>query len=125
MSPRRTSSSVARSVQAAALLTAAAGLLTQFFAGVPGFPPVPPGPILLTAASLFVSLVPWRWAPVAGLAVSLVVMVAATVADVGTQFADATPVAPFVGSWLQALGLFGAVVAGLTALATSSPVSVQ
>lgn len=51
----------------AGLVLAAAGLVIQILGGVPGFPPIPPGPIILIVAAAFVVLAPWRWAPIVGL----------------------------------------------------------
>ncbi len=51
----------AKTVLVAGLATAAVGTLLEYVTGVPGFPTVPPGPIILGVAAVVVAVVAWRW----------------------------------------------------------------
>lgn len=69
----------------AGLIVAGVGVFIQFVTGVPGFPPIPPGPIILIGAGLLVALLPWRWTPVIGLIAALFVSVGTVLANRGTR----------------------------------------
>ena len=90
----------------------------MFLIGVPGFPPIPPGPITLLVAAALVAFVRWRWIPLVGLATALF-LAAGTVLAGATPSMLATPsqVGPFVGSVIQVVGLAVAIVAGVVAVA--------
>lgn len=108
-------------VQVVFLLVAALGLVIQILGGVPGFPPVPPGPIILVAAAAVVALVPWRWAPAVGLAATVFLVVGLVVSwpgsGTGGRLADPSAFVPFAGTVLFLAGLVVALVAGVAAVA--------
>ncbi len=93
------------------------GLIIEVISGVPGFPTVPPGPILLIAAAAFVALARWRWAPVVGLAPAVFITVGNVVSASGTtgRLGDPHAFGPFAGTALVVLGLAVALVAGVAA----------
>lgn len=103
----------------AGLLLGAIGLVIEVASGVPGFPPIPPGPIILAVAAVFVALAPWRWAPILGLAAAVFLTVGQAVApNFGgslDRLGDVGVFGPFVGTALFELGLLIAFVAGVVA----------
>ncbi|MBC8091588.1 MAG: hypothetical protein H7Y15_06550 [Pseudonocardia sp.] len=109
-------------IQVAGLLLAALGLVTQIVSGVPGFPPVPPGPIILVVAAAFVTFAPWRWAPIVGLAATVFLVVGLLVSlptsGAAEQLADPGTFGPFAGTVLLMVGLLVALVAGAVATMT-------
>lgn len=111
----------ARVVLAAGLLLAAAGVFTQFLTGVPGFPPIPPGPIILAVAALVVAVVRWRWAPAGGPAVAVFITVGfltvGFLASVsGSRLANPSALGSFLGTWSMAIGLVIALVSAVVSL---------
>lgn len=100
----------------AGLVTAALGVIVLILVGVPGFPLIPPGPIILLVAAGLVAFLPWRWAPVLGLLAAAFLSVGAVLAG-ATAAMLATPAAvgPFVGSVIEVVGLAVALVAGASA----------
>ena len=102
----------ARSVLVAGLVTAAVGVIVLILVGVPGFPLIPPGPIILLVAAGLVAFLPWRWAPVLGL-------LAALYSSIPGRPPSRHHSAPPLG--LGALGTYGAVTAGYTAAMLSTP----
>jgi hypothetical protein len=107
----------AKTVLVAGLATAAVGTLLEYVTGVPGFPTVPPGPIILAAAALVVAMVAWRWIAALGLLVAVFVAVGAIASGTTAQLL-ATPQVPgqFVAALVQVLGLVVAIVGGAVAL---------
>jgi hypothetical protein len=107
----------AKTVLVAGLATAAVGTLLEYVTGVPGFPTVPPGPIILAAAALVVAMVAWRWIAALGLLVAVFVAVGAIASGTAAQLL-ATPQVPgqFVAALVQVLGLVVAIVGGAVAL---------
>lgn len=103
----------------AGLLLGAVGLVIEVVTGVPGFPLVPPGPIILVVAAGFVALAPWRWAPTLGLAAAVFLTVGQVVApNFGgsiDRLGDGAAVGPFAGTALFEIGLVIALVAGVVA----------
>lgn len=109
-----------RTVLAGGLLLAAVGLVVMILTGVPGFPLVPPGPIILVGAALVVALVPWRWAPVVGLAAALFLIVGAIVSGtIDDRFAAPELIGQLLGTVINLAGLAVAVVAGVLAVAAA------
>lgn len=109
--------SKATKVLSVGLLVAGIGVLVQYLTGVPGFPVVPPGPIVLGAAAVLV-LLPWRWMPVLGLAAAVFVSVGAILATLANgaiidRLVVPGDVGPFTGTVLQLVGLAVALVAGV------------
>ncbi|WNV89584.1 hypothetical protein [Umezawaea sp. Da 62-37] len=104
-------------VNGVALLAAAAGIVIQVLAGVPGFPVVPPGPIILGAAGIAVLVVRRRWAAVVGVAAPLFILVGGLVEGSGfDRLADPGTVWPFAGTASQAAGVLVGLGAGIVAL---------
>jgi hypothetical protein len=103
----------ARTVLVAGLVTAAAGVVVLILVGVPGFPLIPPGPIILLVGAGLVAFLPWRWAPALGLLAAAFLSVGAVLAG-ATAAMLATPSVPgpFVGSVIEVIGLAVALVAG-------------
>ncbi len=106
----------ARTALVAGLVTAAVGVIVLILVGVPGFPLIPPGPIILLVAAGLVAFLPWRWAPVLGLLAAVFLSVGAVLSG-ATAAMLATPSAPgpFVGAVIQVIGLAVALVAGVPA----------
>jgi hypothetical protein len=93
------------------------GTLLEYVTGVPGFPMVPPGPIILAAAAIVVAVVAWRWIAALGLLVAAFVAVGAVASGVTVELL-ATPHVPgqFVAALVQVIGLVVALVGGVLAL---------
>lgn len=107
----------AKTVLVSGLATAAVGTLIEYQTGVPGFPTVPPGPIILAVAAVVVALVAWRWIAVLGLVVAVFVVVGAIASGVTVELLAAPGVPEqFVAALLQVLGLVGALVGGVASL---------
>ena len=119
--PRTGSRSTRRTPSRLALIAGlglgAIGLIIEVVSGVPGFPTVPPGPIILIVAAAFVALARWRWAPILGLVAALFITIGNVVSDSGTagRLSDPGAFGPFAGTALLVLGLALALVAGLAA----------
>ena len=111
--------STAAKATAVGLVLAGAGILIQYLTGVPGFPTIPPGPIIAAVAAALVIWVPWRWAPTVGLAAALFFVVGAAafgaVPAILDRLADPGSVGPFAGTAIQVVGLAVAVIAGILA----------
>jgi hypothetical protein len=123
---KRTPLSTAGKLNAAGLVVAAAGILTQYFSGVEGFPTIPPGPIILLVAAALVAFGPWRWTPAVGVITPLFVLVGGAIAAIagnglGPQLSDPAEVGGFAGAVMQLLGLITAFVGGIVA-GTSSDI---
>src|SRR5437588_2948248 len=95
--PTGTPRALARTALVAGLVLAAAGVFTQFLTGVPGFPPVPPGPIILVVAAAVVALARWRWAPVVGLLAALFLTIGMLAAGTGGRLTRPEQLGPFLG----------------------------
>ncbi len=115
---RQSSTERARWVVVVGLLLAAVGTLGEYLSGVPGFPVVPPGPIILVVAAAAVAFVPWRWAPAIGLVVAVFILVGALLSGVPLGLL-LTPgvIGQFLSALVQFLGLLTATAAGVVALA--------
>jgi hypothetical protein len=108
----------ARSLLVVGLVLAALGTLGEYLSGVPGFPLVPPGPIILGVAAVAVALLPWRWAPAVGLVVALFILGGALVSGVPlTLLLTPGVVGQFLSALVQFVGLLLAIAAGIVALA--------
>lgn len=115
MSPKLTRSVPAR-IDAAALLLAIIGMIVQIAAGVK-YPTVPPGIVLLAAAALLVTFVPWRPLRLLGVLVPLFILVGGIVSTTGrTNLGHTDPFGPFIGTVIQFAGLAIGVIAGLAAV---------
>jgi hypothetical protein len=96
-------------LNALGLVVAAAGIMIQYAADV-DYPTIPPGPIILLAATGVVVLVPWRRAPVAGLVAAAFVSIGGVVATIaGNGFSetlgDPSELGGFLGALVQVAGL--------------------
>ncbi|MCR2785537.1 MULTISPECIES: hypothetical protein [unclassified Microbacterium] len=109
----------------AALLVAALGILIQFLTGVPGFPAVPPGPIILTAVAMVVYVVPWRYIPVLGLLAAAFVLTGMAIAGTDDRLIRPADLGPFAGTWMQLLGLLIAITAAVIAIVSAARTAPQ
>lgn len=107
----------AEAVSAAGLVVAGLGVLTLFLGGLPGFPPIPPGPIIMIGIGLLVIFVRWRWIAVVGLvaAVGIAVGFIPTFVDALHRLTDTAHPSWIVGTAGQISGLAVAIVAGVVA----------
>lgn len=111
----RTSVSPAIKVTVAGLAVASAGFVLQMLGGR-DFPPIPPGLVILIAATAAAAFVPWRWAPLAGTLVGLALLIGLVASgSVGMLFDPSLPVA-LIGLWIQNLALIVVVVASIVAV---------
>ena len=103
---------------AVGLIVAGAGVLTQFLVGVPGFPRIPPGPIILGAAAILVLALPARrWTLLVGTGAALFVFVGGLIeGSVRGRLGDPGTFDVWIGAFLQWLGLSIALVAGAVAI---------
>jgi hypothetical protein len=102
-----------------AKLVAAAGIMIQYFADVPGYPTVPPGPIILAVVGLAVLLLAARrrWVLVLGLVAPLFLTVGGAIEGSSwDRLADPGSFGPFLGTAVQWVGMLTAVVACVLAL---------
>jgi hypothetical protein len=100
-----------------ALLVAGVGILIQFLTGVPGFPAVPPGPIILAAAAVLVAVIRWKWIPIPGLLVAGFISVGMLLTfNNHGQFTNAGAPGQLIGSWLQLLALAVSLISAVLAI---------
>jgi hypothetical protein len=104
-------------VNVAGILVAAAGIMTQFLAGVVGFPTIPPGPIILVVAAALV-VFGRRWSPIIAVVAPLFVLIGGAIATAvnwgsGAPLSDPSELGGFVGAVVQFVGLIVAVAAGV------------
>jgi hypothetical protein len=102
------------------LFAAAAGLIIQIFTGVPGFPDIPPGPIILGAAGLLVLTMTarYRWVLILGVIAPVFIIVGALIeGSFWGRLGDPADFGPFLGTALQMLGVVVATIAGAVAVA--------
>jgi hypothetical protein len=113
----RTQGSRTKAVHVVGLVVAAAGVLIEYLTGVPGFPLVPPGPIILLVGAAVVAFVRWRWIVALGVLLALFISVGAVASGVtAAVLAAPSVVGQFLGALVQVFGLLVAVVAGFAAL---------
>ena len=114
----KNSRSQSSTILAIALLIAAAGVLTQYLAGVPGFPTIPPGPIILGTAGILVLALPkHRWPLVTGFLAALFVTVGGLIeGSVWGRLGDPGQFDVWIGVVGQWLGQAVALVAGAAAI---------
>jgi hypothetical protein len=117
-SPIRSTVKPLRTALAAGLIVAAAGVLTQFLVGVPGFPKIPPGPIILGAAAVLVlALTTRRWTLLVGTFAALFVFVGGLIeGSVWGRLGNPGAFDVWIGVVLQWTGLVIALVAGTAAI---------
>jgi hypothetical protein len=116
-SSRTRAERTARTVEIVGLLVAAVGVLIEYLTGVPGFPLVPPGPIILTVAAAIVGFVRWRWSPAVGLLAALFLSSGAVASGRTAEVLAAPSVSgQWLGAVVQVVGLVTTLVAGTLAL---------
>jgi hypothetical protein len=102
----------ARSTLALSLIVSGAGILIQFLVGVPGFPKIPPGPIILGLAGILLLVLPrQRWPLIIGLIAALFVTVGGLIeGSVWGRLGDPGKFDVWSGVFLQWIGLVIALV---------------
>ena len=116
--PRMTTSSfpTAAKLTIVGLLVAAVGIVLQYFAYPEDFPTVPPGPIVVTAATAFVILgVRWWWSSHVGVGVALMISIGGFFNGIVDNLTD-FPAA--IGAVVMLIGFATAIVAGTIAAAS-------
>lgn len=111
---RPSSLSSASKLTVAALLVAALGFAIQIVSGIE-VPMIPPGLVIMLVAVGAVGLLPWRWAPVVGVAVGLFLFVGFLASGAVGNLLDLSRFGVLVGAWIQFLSVIVAVVAGAVA----------
>jgi hypothetical protein len=111
---QRNSLSSSSKVTIAALLVAALGFAIQIVSGIE-VPTVPPGLVIMLVAAAAVGLLPWRWAPVVGIAVGLFLFVGFFASGAVGNLLDPSQFGVLVGAWIQFLSVIVAVAAGTVA----------
>jgi hypothetical protein len=106
----------ARLVTVIGLVAGAAGIALQRLAGVE-MPVVPPGLVLLVIVAALVAMIRRRWTPALGVLIGLVEVVA-LVAGAADELANVGATGVLLASWVRALGVATAVVAGTAAVRT-------
>ena len=104
-----------RALCALALLTAAVGIVLQILGGA-DYPVVPPGIIILVASAAVVWFVPWRGAPLAGIAAALFLVFGLFAAGQASRLVEVETVPDTVGLWAQMIGVLVALVSAVVAL---------
>jgi hypothetical protein len=106
-------------LQATGLMLAALGTFLEFLVGVPGFPDVPPGPIILGVAGVLVVALAGRWRRIVivGLLVSLFITVGG-IAEGSSwdRLGNVGEFGFFITTLIQWVGLAIADIAGSVAL---------
>lgn len=108
----------ATAATAAALVTAAVGIVVQILSGA-DYPAVPPGIAILLAAAAFVWFAPWRWCPAVGALAGLSQLLGLFAAGEATRLVVPDSAGDTAGLWLQLLAVTAAVLAGAAAVATN------
>jgi hypothetical protein len=107
----------ARITLALSLIVAGVGILIQFLVGVPGFPKVPPGPIILGLAGILVLVVRQRWMLIIGLIAALFVTVGGLIeGSVWGRLGDPGKFDVWSGVFLQWIGLLIALISAVIAI---------
>lgn len=103
---------------AAGLVVAAIGIWIQSISGVPDYPSrFPPGPIILVVLAAGIAFGPrWRWTPILGALLSLLIIVGAFVTPgTGSRLRDPAAMVAFIGTLIQMGGLVLGLTAGIAA----------
>jgi len=111
--------SSAATMNAIFLFIAAAGIVAQVIVGVPGFPAVPPGPIILAGAGILVlALVNrYRWILILGVAAPVFVLAGGIIeGSIFDRLGNPGDFGPFLGTALQEIGVVVAAIYGVVAL---------
>ena len=107
---------MASKLTAVGLVAWAAGIVIQILTGVDEYPMIPLNAVILLAAALLVSLPLWRWAPIVGVSLAILILVGAFVTpSTGNRLSEPGEIGPFIGTSVQMLGLITAVVTRIVA----------
>jgi hypothetical protein len=109
--------SLVTKLHATGLIVAALGILIEYLVGVPGFPKVPPGPIILGVAGILVFAVKARWKLIISEIAALFITVGGGIE--GSSWGRLSRVGdfgPFISTALQWIGLAVALITGAIAL---------
>ena len=104
----------ARLATVCGLAAGAIGIVILRQAGV-AMPTVPPGLVLLIGAALLLIVTRWRWALVLGALIGLSEVLAIVATGSAAALIDPGPLGVFVGTWVRALGVATALIAGVLA----------
>jgi hypothetical protein len=104
-------------VTAIGLVTGAVGILVLRLSGA-AMPAIPPGLVLLVAASALVAFSSWRWAPVVGVLVALSEILGYVLSGSMYGLFGADSLGILTGSWVRGIGIVLAFVAGIAATVT-------
>lgn len=104
-----------RTLCALALLAAVVGIVLQILGGAE-YPVVPPGIIILVAAAAVTWFVPWRGAPVAGIAAALFLIFGLFAAGQAGRLIAVTTMWDTVGLWVQLVSVSVALVTAVIAI---------
>jgi hypothetical protein len=117
MSAVRSLSSAAK-LNATFLFVAVVGIIIQIIVGVPGYPAVPPGPIILGVVGILVlALAPrFKWILILGIIAPAFVLVGGIAeGSIWGRLGHPGDFGPFIGTLLQIAGVVLAVVYGVIA----------
>lgn len=110
----RNMSTAAGKLTVAALVSAAAGIVIQIAAGI-DFPTIPPGLFVTLVPAVLIAVTPWRWTPILGTIVGLMLFVGLFLSGSAERLVDPTPFGGLVGLWAMTLAEIVAIVAGIAA----------
>ncbi|MFD8496668.1 hypothetical protein [Amycolatopsis sp. NPDC059657] len=106
----------ARVLTMAGLLIGAIGIAVLWASGVvfPFYPP--PGILILSAGTIFIALVKWRWAPLVGTALGLFIIAGFLISPTGIgNLTGDYGAATSIGTVIQLAGVLTATIAGVAA----------
>jgi hypothetical protein len=104
-----------RQLNIVAMLAAAAAILLIFASAPSLFPPIPPGPIILTVTAALVAFAPGRWTIVIGVLVPLFILIGG-IATGGLVDSLNENAGAITGTVLQLIALVTAIAAGARAI---------
>ena len=110
---------LAAKIHAGGTFLAAVGVASEYAVGVPGFPTIPPGPIILAVCGILVVTLMARlkWMIIVGLAGPVFITIGGALEGSGwDRLADPAHVAFFIATALQWAGLAVSLVFGIAAL---------
>jgi len=103
----------AAKLNAVFLFAAAAGIILQVVVGVPGYPAVPPGPIILAAAGVLVLTLSarFRW-----IAPAFILVGGILEGSIWGRLGTPTNFVPLLGTALQEIGVIAALICAVIAI---------
>jgi hypothetical protein len=96
-------------------LSAAGGVVIMMISGVDFQMTIPPGLLILLIPAGLVAVGRWRWTRIIATLVGLFVFVSYFPSGAAARLLEPSEFGAFIGLWLQFLGSFAAVVAGMVA----------